>query len=73
MCTSGVITLTNYTANELKGISSGWIPTRWARIAAAKASSFRRSAPSGTTRDSTLYLWIGHASDVPTPEEEVRR
>lgn len=70
LCTSGVITLTNYTANELKGISFGLDSDALGEdFCSGKSVIISTISPSGATRDGTLYIWIGHASDVPTPEE----
>lgn len=74
LCTADVLSLSNYTEAELRGVSFG-IDT----VALGEEYCDGRSvvlssiSPSGQQQEGVLYIWVGHASDVPSTADTLAK
>ena len=69
LCSTGVLEITGYTVDELKTVAFGMDTEALGDFCEGKTVIVSVIDPSRATRDNTVFIWIGRASDVPSAAE----
>ena len=70
ICSADVMTLYNYTVDELRAVSFGLdSDALGSDFCEGRTVIVSTISPSGASAQGAVYLWVGKASDIPTPEQ----